>query len=206
MIMQISKVDLPEIPLLSIELAVDKKSITYDGRAALTVTILNHSKEPVELYQRGLRLDITVHKRGTLPGKKVEQDAIFDCFNDPYYGGPGLEYMRATINRSLFTDKGNIIMKNGEPVLCIQKGNETKQADIYDEDKRTVEPDKSVSFPYQIGDGWLVNEYEFQVCFRSQQKSNVNLIRSKPISFDVNAPVPGNPQENTPVEKQGGAK
>jgi hypothetical protein len=174
---------------LQIKLESDSHRVTYNHKAVLTVSVTNGWDKPIGLYRRDLLLAITVHKRGTTPQGKPKHDEIFDCFNNPYHDFAGkTQLLRATMYEKLFTDKGDIRMKEGNPELIIQKESESKRAGLYDEDKRTLEPGASAIFRYTIGTGWYINEYELQVRYRPRENIGVEFVVSEPMSFDVISP------------------
>ena len=203
MILKIESINPLAKPHLQLGLDVSKQVIGYGKQTKLTVVIENNSDKPVSLYRRDLLLAISVNKRGVLPDQKVDRDAIFDVFNNPYFDEKSnLICLRATTYVKLFTDKGEISMVNGHPDLYILKEGGKKRVGIYDEEKRIVSPGKSVSFSYQIGQDWLVNEYELQLKYRPREKTSIEYILSKPLAFDVIVePEESGQQEDIPDNK-----
>ncbi|MFA5795499.1 MAG: hypothetical protein WC980_10600 [Candidatus Brocadiia bacterium] len=204
MIKKISQVELPEQPQFNIKLGLINETITYGGSAILWVGITNNSKSNHTLYKRDLKLNITVHKRGTLPGgEKVERDTIYDCFNNPY-DDDAVKCMRATVSLALVMNNGKINMENGNPQLYPPKSIkqitdtsgpypkirlvETEPKIVDGEKQETLARGKSTTLFYQLGDDWLINEYELQASYRPYP-TNDEYVLSKPISFDVKAPV-----------------
>ncbi len=82
----------------------------------------------------------------------------------------------------MLTDAGDIRMEDGDPDLYVFKDGKHQRPSLYDEDKTVIEPGKTVTSSYNIGSGWLLNEYELQVAYLRGPQERV---LSKPASFDV---------------------
>ena len=192
-------------PRIKIQLDIDKPVLSHGSLGILTVSLTSAWDKPIDLYRRELDLAITVHKRGVIPEGKPYGDGIFDSFNNCYIAYPATgDLCRATYyGVTLFTDDGDICMQNGSPRLIIQKNNESKSADLYDEDKRTLMPGETLAFHYSVGEDWLINEYELQAQYYSPEDIGGNYTLSKPLSLDVVAPEKQGQQSGPAYPPQG---
>jgi hypothetical protein len=180
-------------PKINIHLSLDRTKIDYGESAHLSVTLDNFLPTNHQLYRRNLYLCVTTKKRGTSPSGEVKKDNTYDSFINSY---SDLETHRALYTRAqagvcLFTDVGTITMSDGRPYLQIVKDGKIKEAGLYDEDIRRIDPKESQTLQYEIGPGWLVNEYELYAFYNykdDESEDGMKFTMSKAISFDVQYP------------------
>jgi hypothetical protein len=190
---QIRSVTVLSDPKINIHLSLEPTAINYGESGHLSVTLDNLLSTSHELYRRNLYLSVTIKKRGTSPFGAVQKDNIYDSFTNAYQD---LEthktlYSRAQAGVCLFTDVGIISMREGRPHLEIVKDGKIKEAGLYDEDIRSIDPKKSQTLQYEIGSGWLVNEYELYAFYHykdDESEDGMKFTMSKAISFDVQYP------------------
>ncbi len=188
MIHQITRLEEVVEPPLNITLALDSRSLKFGEHGRLHVTVRNSTEQPVELYRRDFHLRTTVNKRGVDPERQIERDSIYDSMANPY--GFAIEskcLLRATMSTALFTNDGDIRMREGAPALFVARSDGDRPAGLYDEQRPMLQPGQPVDFMYAIGAGWLVNEYELQISYRPRENTAVPNILSPPLSVDVTA-------------------
>lgn len=169
---------------VEITMSLDKNKVEFGGQVALHARIHNNSKQPLHLQGRQLRLVTTVRRRGTVPNGAVDRDEIYDCFANSFTIGSA-NLLRATTTRPLFVSDATIISQRGSPSAVAV---ENKRLDIYDEEKILIPPGASHALAYNVGGGWLINEYELQIEYRGREGTPLEHVLSPPISFDVRPP------------------
>jgi len=193
MIHKIQRIEPAGDTLLRITLAVDDDTIGFGQDTRLRVVVENTTKHSIELHNRHLLLRTTVHTRGTHPTDDVARDEIYDAFRNDYFDDSDLEnrrnpskrILRATLAEPLLTTGGEIKMRDGRPLLMIEKDGKEKHADLYDEALPTIDAGESQEFVFSIGKGWLINEYELQVSYQLRDEETVPFVFSPPVSFNV---------------------